>query len=132
MLTGYHTRDQYRNRLCHLYWLPEQAMKNSPMTSSLMLTGLTRGLWWGTPAEHADSRSELQRDSRRRAGDSSSRQVSEFVAPGESIQVVGRAERQRLDGHRRLPSPAGDEARAVAQEQVGNIVSTVVAVDHRA
>lgn len=38
-------------------------MRTVPMASSIMLAGLTRGLWWGTPAEHANAPNGLQRDS---------------------------------------------------------------------
>ena len=39
-------------------------MKSLPLASRVMLTGLTRGLWWSKPAEQSDVQTALQRDSR--------------------------------------------------------------------
>src|ERR1700737_1236753 len=55
--------------------------------------------------------------------------ASDLAALGELPDVVGRAERERLNGHGRLASAGGDEARAVAQEQIRHVVGAVILVD---
>src|SRR5260370_17903863 len=55
--------------------------------------------------------------------------TSNFIALGELPDVVGCAERQRLNGHRRLASAGSDEARTVAQEQIRHVVGSVILVD---
>ncbi len=50
--------------------------------------------------------------------------------PRELGDVVRRAVGQRLDRARRLTAPARDETRTVAQEEVGHVVRTVVAIHH--
>src|SRR5258708_23925034 len=55
--------------------------------------------------------------------------TSDFIAPGESADMIGRAESQRLNGHGRLASTGRDEARAVAEEQIRHVVGAVILVD---
>ena len=55
----------------------------------------------------------------------------DFAALRELRDVIARPEGERLDRHRRLPAPRRHHARAVADEQVADVVRPVVLVDDR-
>ena len=55
----------------------------------------------------------------------------DLAALGELPDVFGRAECERLNGHRRLASARGHEASAIAEEQIRHVVGAVILVDHR-
>ena len=59
------------------------------------------------------------------------RAILDLAAPGESGDVFAGAERERLDGHRRLAAAGGHQAAAVAQEEIRDVVAAMVLVDHR-
>src|SRR4029453_6793218 len=49
----------------------------------------------------------------------------------EARDVLARAERECLDGHRRLAATGRHEAAAVAHEQIWHVVAAVITVDDR-
>ena len=53
-----------------------------------------------------------------------------LTAPRESTDMIRRPECEGLDRHRGLATAGGHKAAAVAQEEIPDIVSAVVAVDH--
>src|SRR5262245_55911410 len=55
----------------------------------------------------------------------------DLVQSREPGYVVGGAERQCLNRHRRLPATRRHEARSIADEEVRHIVRAVVAIDDR-
>src|SRR5690606_19091142 len=56
---------------------------------------------------------------------------SDFVRARGAYDVIGGAERERHDGLGRLAAARGHEARPVADEQVGHVVTAMPAVGHR-
>src|SRR6267154_1599553 len=54
-----------------------------------------------------------------------------FAALGESGDAVRRAVGQGLDGHGRLAAAGGDQAAAVTEEKVFDVVGSMVGVDYR-
>src|SRR2546425_12828008 len=56
---------------------------------------------------------------------------ADFAALRERSDAVGRAERQRFDGHGGLAAPGSHQAAAVAKEEVLHIMCPVVRIDYR-
>src|SRR4029077_4178760 len=56
---------------------------------------------------------------------------SDFAAPGEGGDAIGGAESQRFDSHSGLTAARGDQAAAVAEKKIFDIVGAVVGIDDR-